>query len=205
MAKNKGLNIVDLATARQRRSMDSGTGAGASGAGPSAAEPYSELIDRIYRDHNEALVRFLYAKLRSVQDAQEVAQEAYVRVLRLDEPEAVKHLQSYLFRTAANLAVDRLRRNRRRPTFQILETNAAEASSTEPQQDAVLEGRQKLSLIKEAVADLPPKCRKAFMLYKFEAWSYAEIALDMALSESMIRKCVIRALVYCRERLGDEL
>src|SRR5262245_1247058 len=68
------------------------------------------LIERLFREHNEALVRFLLSRLRSPQEAQEVAQEAYVRLLNLDEPGAVSYLRAFLFRTAANLAVDRLRR-----------------------------------------------------------------------------------------------
>ena len=193
MAKQSEANVVGFDAARARQLAATG------------GERYRKLIDRIYRDYNEALVRFLSARLHSEQDAQEVAQEAYVRMLKLDEPNTVRHLQSYLFRTAANLAIDRLRRSQRRVTLAVLEGGAAEASSPQPGQDAVLEGRQKLSLLECAIAELPPKCRKAFLLYKFEAWSYAEIADEMSLSQSMIRKYVIRALVYCRERLGNEL
>jgi len=65
----------------------------------------------LFREHNEALVRFLFARLRSRQAALEVAQEAYVRLLSLDQPGAVSYLRSFLFKTAANLAVDRLRRD----------------------------------------------------------------------------------------------
>lgn len=195
MARQKGSNVVDLVAARRKRAAG----------GEKESATYSELIDRIYRDHNEALIRFLYVKLRSEQDAREVAQEAYVRMLKLDEPDTVRHLQSYLFRTAANLAVDRLRQGQRRPTVAVPDDGPREPCSPLPAQDHILEGRQKLSLLETAITELPPKCRKAFLLYKFEGRSYGDIADEMGLSESMIRKYVIRVLVYCRERLGDEL
>src|SRR5579864_9318500 len=78
-------------------------------ASPGAAN--AELVERLFREHNEALIRFLLARLRSRQAALEVAQEAYVRLLSLDEPGAVSYLRSFLFKTAANLAIDRRRRN----------------------------------------------------------------------------------------------
>ncbi len=71
--------------------------------------PRATAVARLFREHNEALVRFLALKLRSQQAAQEVAQEAYVRVLSLDKPGAVSFLRAFLFKTAANLAVDRIR------------------------------------------------------------------------------------------------
>src|SRR5882757_9445429 len=71
--------------------------------------PRSALIERLFREHNEALVRFLALRLRSQQEAKEVAQGAYVRLLKLDQPGAVSFLRAFLFKTAANLAVDRIR------------------------------------------------------------------------------------------------
>src|SRR5690242_6580305 len=61
--------------------------------------PQAELIERLFREHNEALVRFMLARLRSRQAALEVAQEAYVRLLSLDQPGAVSYLRSFLFKT----------------------------------------------------------------------------------------------------------
>src|SRR5687767_9404878 len=69
----------------------------------------SALVERLFREHNEALIRFLRPRVRSRQEAREVAQEAYVRLLSLDRAGAVSYLRAFLFKTAANLAVDRLR------------------------------------------------------------------------------------------------
>src|SRR5262245_23495507 len=71
-------------------------------------------IERLFREHNDALLRFVAAKLGSKQEAREIAQEAYVRLLCLDHREAVSYLRAFLFKTAANLAMDRLRQRARR-------------------------------------------------------------------------------------------
>ncbi|MFQ5610154.1 MAG: RNA polymerase sigma factor, partial [Woeseiaceae bacterium] len=70
--------------------------------------------------------------------------------------------------------------------------------------DRIVAARQQLSMLRKVVAELPPKCRKAFLLYKFNEQSYREIAEHMQLSESMIRKYVLRAIVYCRSRIDAE-
>src|SRR5689334_14906628 len=64
-------------------------------------EGRSQSFNRLFREHNRSLMSFLVARLRSVHEARDVAQEAYVRLLQLDKPGAVSLLRSYLFRTAA--------------------------------------------------------------------------------------------------------
>ena len=78
-------------------------------AGSAAAR--AAVIERLFREHNEALIRFLRGRVGSRNEALEVAQEAYVRLLSLDQPGAVSYLRAFLFKTAANIAIDRRRRS----------------------------------------------------------------------------------------------
>jgi DNA-directed RNA polymerase specialized sigma24 family protein len=57
-------------------------------------------ISRLFREHNAALIKFALTKVGSEQEAKDVAQEAYVRLLQLDRPVAVSYLRWYLFRIA---------------------------------------------------------------------------------------------------------
>src|ERR1700679_3114699 len=66
------------------------------GARVGCSERAEELL-RLFRDHNRSLVLFLASRLKDIQAAHEVAQEAYVRVLQLQSPGAVSFLRSYLF------------------------------------------------------------------------------------------------------------
>ena len=75
-------------------------------------ESRGQVVERLFREHNEALIRFLRARVGSHNEAREVAQEAYVRLLSLDQPGAVSYLRAFLFKTAANIAIDRGRRHR---------------------------------------------------------------------------------------------
>src|SRR5947209_4337020 len=66
-------------------------------------------VGRLFREHNQTLVRYLRARLGSEQEAKEVAQEAYVKLLQLERVGAISFMRAYLFRIAANLAIDRIR------------------------------------------------------------------------------------------------
>lgn len=164
----------------------------------------NEVIGCAFQKYNESLVRYLSVRLCSRSDAEEVAQEAYARMLKLDESDTISHMQAYLFKIASNIAIDRMRSQGRQPPHLPFDGVSDGIPAPAVGVDRIVAAREQLSLIKEIVAELPPKCRKAFLLYKFNDHSYREIAEQMQLTESMIRKYVIRAIVYCRSRLDDE-
>ena len=159
-------------------------------------------ISQLYHDHNDKLVGFLANKLNSKQEALEVAQEAYVHILRLDEPQVISHLRAFLYKTALNIAIDRLRQRVRRQD--IDDRIAPPRESHEESPDMVLEATQLEERLREILGELPAKCRMAFMMYKFKDMGYLEIAACMGLTESMVRKHVRRALAYCKNRLAME-
>lgn len=168
---------------------------------PNSRASNAELVERLFRDHNEALVRFLLARLRSRQAALEVAQEAYVRLLSLHEPGAVSYLRSFLFKIAANLAVDRIRRDdvHARATETPLFHEFADVRTPE----RVVAGAQEMRRLTSLLGALPPKCRRAFVLNRFYGLELSVVAAQMGLSVRMVRIYVVRALLYCRSNIGD--
>jgi len=157
------------------------------------------LVERLFREHNEALIRFLMARLRSYQDAREVAQEAYVRLLSLDEPGAVSYLRAFLFKTAANIAIDRRRRDAAHVRATELPLFHEFADVRTPERRVADE--QTVQRLGRLIAAMPPKCRQAFVLNEFYGRDFASIAREMKVSERMVRKYVVRALLHCRTQL----
>lgn len=165
----------------------------------SGAEPIR--IDELFRDHNAALLRFVAAKLGSEQEAKEVAQEAYVRLLRLDQPEAIGYLRAFLFKTAANLAIDRLRARGRRPPMRSMAERDLGVFDLSPERQVA--SVQSIAVLRRAIAELPLKCRQAFLMHRLEGLSCLEIAGRMGLTERMIRRYVARAVEHLRVRLDE--
>lgn len=172
----------------------------AGGANP--LESHDALMARLYREHNHALVRFLKTRVDSEQEAQDVAHEAYVRMLQLDTHGAVSYLSAYLFRTAANIAIDRVRRgNRGQLVHRFLAQDASGDAGRAVAPDQQLATQQELEIIACALEELPPKCRQAFYLHRMQDMSLDQIAGELGVTKRMVHHYLLRAMVHCREKL----
>ena len=164
-------------------------------------ESYEDHVSRLFEEHNQNLLRFVTARLHSHQEAKEIAQEAYVRLLDLDQPNTVSYLRAYLFRIAANLVIDRLKQRERRSQLRTLVFFEQDTSSPPP--EAALDAHDEFRIIESAIMELPPKCRKAFLLHKIHNRSIISTAEEMQLSTRMVHLYVARAIAHCQERLDS--
>lgn len=168
--------------------------------GPQGEETRAAVVERLFREHNEALIRFLRTRVGSRNEALEIAQEAYVRLLSLDQPGAISYLRAFLFKTAANIAVDRHRRHRNYdrmtgggPLFmELAETRTPER---------LVASEQTLRRLDALIDSMPWKCRAAFIKSQIHGQDAATIALELGITDSMVRKYVVRALLHCREQM----
>jgi RNA polymerase sigma-70 factor (ECF subfamily) len=156
-------------------------------------------VEKLFREHNEMLLRFLKARLGSDADARDAAQEAYVRLLQLDEPDQPSFLRAYLYRIAANVATDALRRRRMRGASVVEEPSDAPDPAM---QERALAARQQLGIVEAALGELPPRCREAFLLSRDEGWSSAQIAVRLGVSDRMVRMYLARALEHVQSALA---
>ncbi len=161
---------------------------------------HATLIERLYMEHNAALLRFLASRLGSQQEAKEIAQEAYVRLLSLNTPGAISYLRAFLYKTAANLATDRLRSRHRHERLDEAYAAAEALNLPVPPEEAAATA-QEVAHLREALASLPPKCRRAFLLHKFHNFTMMEIARQLQVSDRMVRTYITRALLHCRRAL----
>jgi RNA polymerase sigma factor (sigma-70 family) len=160
------------------------------------------VVERLFREHNEALIRFLRGRVGSHNEACEVAQEAYVRLLSLDQPGAVSYLRAFLFKTAANIAIDRRRRHQNfdKVSGRQLFTELTEHRTPERQ----LSGEQALGHLERLIEAMPAKCRQAFVMNQIQGLDASVIATRLGITDSMVRKYVVRALLHCREHMDIE-
>ncbi len=168
-------------------------------AGAQDPQVRSRLIEQLFRQHNDKLVSFLHARLRSQAEANEVAQEAYVRMLELDKPGLVSFQRAYLFRIASNLAVDRLRKRivREHATARELLKDWLSAPAT----DQRLLAEEEVGRLQQALAKLPAKTQEVFQRHFLDGETLQEIAAQLALTDRMVRYHLARALAHCRLKL----
>jgi RNA polymerase sigma factor (sigma-70 family) len=168
--------------------------------GPAGGEARGLEVERLFRDHNESLVRYLTLRLHSRQEAREVAQEAYVRLLQLERTDVSSFLRAYLFRIAGNLAIDRLRRRATEMRAQEVELFPG-LFERPPEPEMLAMQSERVELIRGFLQELPAAVRDAFMLFRTEDMDQVSIARRLGVSDRMVRNHISRALMYCRLRL----
>lgn len=168
------------------------------------SESTHTAVSQLFREHNRMLVRYLTVRLQSVQEAKEVAQESYARLLQLPQPGAPGLLRAYLFKTATNLAIDRLRHRKihRRAEEQpalLSELTATPEDWGDPAEQLL--AREQAEQLLGYLQELPPKCQRVFDLHRFEGMPQHAVAARLGFSERMVRRYVTYAMVYCHLRL----
>jgi len=166
-------------------------------------EATAAAVSQLFRDHNRLLVGYLAVRLRSEQEAKEVAQEAYVRLLQLKELCDPGLLRAYLFKTATNLAIDRLRHRGVRHRAEEHRILPAEVDTTSRDSDdpaRQLLAREQASQLLGYLQELPVKCQKVFSLHRLDGVSQREVARRLGCSERMVRRYVTYTMLYCNLR-----
>jgi RNA polymerase sigma factor (sigma-70 family) len=165
----------------------------------------ARFLDALYRLYARPLIRFISRQNISREEAREIVQETYCRLHQVHQVETLESPRGYLFRTAINLARDSKRQRRRQ--YHVADAGepgapeVADVPSEAPTAYQVLQAEQELTIIRQAILELSPTCRRVFVMHRFEGATYAQIAEHLGLSVSMIEKHVSQALAHLKTRL----
>jgi RNA polymerase sigma-70 factor (ECF subfamily) len=158
--------------------------------------------------HRAPVIRFLYRMVQNQAVAEELAQEAFLRVYRARaryEPTA--RFTTWLFRIAMHLALNSLRDQRSWKYQESLDEEAEDTASRQladrrPTIEQKLLDRARLDEVRRAVAGLPDKQRAAVLMHKYEEMEYSQIAQVLECSESAVKSLLFRAYETLRARLA---
>jgi RNA polymerase sigma factor (sigma-70 family) len=166
-------------------------------------EPHRARMAQLYREHNQALIRFLLTRVSSEDEARDIAQEAYVRMLQLHTQGATSFLSGYLFKTAANIAIDRVRHRsfQRRSDGELIRSELERGAPETVPPDTILLAREQLKLVERFIQELPPKCRQAFYLHRLHGMSPPDIAAQLGVAKRTVHWYLVHALAHLRTRL----
>jgi RNA polymerase sigma-70 factor (ECF subfamily) len=165
-------------------------------------------VARLYSREADGLRRHLQRKLGDHDFAEDLLQDAYLRMLSLPMDHAIlRSPKAFLFTVASNLAVDSLRREQRQhrllaglPDREIcIDGEEVDLVCPRPAVDEQVDAECRLAAVMSALESLPPKCRSAFCMHKFQELSYAEVARHLDVTVSMVEKYLSRALQHLRQ------
>lgn len=150
----------------------------------------------IVQQHEERLFRFCCRWLRSIEDAREVCQDAFVRAWQaLPEFEGRARLSTWLYQIALNLCRDRAKARSMRQRESTVALEDVEHAPICPQHgpDASAEWRSEMNKLERGLALLPEKFRVVLMLTAFEGLSQEECAEVLGCSVRAVEGRVYRA------------
>lgn len=161
-----------------------------------------DILTAVYLEQRPALLRFLSARLRNPDRAEDVLQDLYLKLSKSNLPAIIDNPSGFVFRMASNLSLDHIRKNKRaRLRDQAwsdlnVEKIGNEFQSDTPNADDALIAKERLAALKNRLKTLSPKAREAFERHKFEGQPYKQIAREMDISIGTVGKHLGKALKH---------
>jgi RNA polymerase sigma factor (sigma-70 family) len=163
--------------------------------------PANTALAGLYRDHASELRRFAGRRVGR-EEAEDIVQDAYLCLLQQGTAARLDHPRAYLFRIAANLTVDFVRKTKVRLRHAGEGLEFAWSGETAPSPEAAAGGVLELLRVETSLAELPLICREAILLNRIEQLSLAEIAGRLGVSERTISRHMAKALALLRQKFG---
>jgi RNA polymerase sigma factor (sigma-70 family) len=167
------------------------------------AERKTSLVERLFAEHGGSLQAFLVRRVRRAPIAAELAQEVYVRMLRVPDMGSVRNPEAYLYTVASNLAKEHVRDERGAEAALDVDDPLIQAQlAALPVFGADLDDARRVERLREVLDQLPLKCRAAVVLQYWHGLSYQEIAERLGVSTHMVKKYLTQGLAHCRRSMG---
>jgi RNA polymerase sigma-70 factor (ECF subfamily) len=169
-----------------------------------AIDSREKFLGHIVDSHKIKLRRYFAARLHNVTDIGDLAQEVFLRFIRVDRHERIRNPEAYLFTIASHvLAQYGLQaRERERECVDIADPALDSDLAIETDHAQRIDLERRASEMQRAISQLPPSPQACFVLHYREGWTLDEIATRLGVSRSMVKKHIARVVLHCREQMG---
>lgn len=154
-----------------------------------------------YVELRDALQRFLLRRTGSRETAEDLTQETWLRLAGATAVPAIANPRAYIFRTAANLAIDHGRRQAVLPVAENGDDILAATADPAPSPERAALSRAELARLAAVIEMLPPRARDVFVLARFDGLTYAEIGARLGISPKTAFSHMTRALLLIDQAL----
>ena len=168
--------------------------------GAVAGEPRGAFVTGVFLRCQQSLLRYLRDLLSGREDAEDVAQETYLRLVGAGELERSEvRVRAFLFKVATNLAYDRFRQRRSRGRQDDAELGAL--ADEAPAADRIVALEQGVSIVERTLLGLPARCRQVFLLRVSHEMSYEAIGERLGIAKRTVEREMQQALEACEHNL----
>jgi RNA polymerase sigma factor (sigma-70 family) len=172
---------------------------------PPTPDEKRAFVDAVAAQHGQRLRRFLHARVRNAADANDLIQEVYLRLLRVDDHETIRMPEAYVIALANHVLYQyRLKQTR---TLEPAELHDLMAEAQNAFQDDPLiqsETHQRIKELEHVLNDLSPKARASLIMHRRDGLTLEQIGAELGVSRPMVKKYLAKALLRCRQALEDK-
>ncbi len=154
-------------------------------------------IFKAFLQNESSLKRFLRRFLYRQEDIDEISQETFLRAYKATKGRAIDSPKAYIFQVARSLAYTELSRNTRKLTDYLEDALEDAAGGTDALEDEIA-AQQKVSLFFDAIAELPPQCRRVFLMRKVQGMPHKAIAQALGIGRSAVEKHIAIGTERCK-------
>jgi RNA polymerase sigma-70 factor (ECF subfamily) len=157
--------------------------------------PAHDALMQLYREHHSWLVSWLDKRVQCRLQAEDHAQDTFVRLMTSGQTPNLHEPRPYLATIAKNLLINHWRRTSIEQVYLERLSLLPEATALSAEENAII--LETLQEIDELLNHLPEKARKAFFMSQIDGLTYLEIAEKLGVSDRMVRKYMVQAMVQC--------
>lgn len=150
------------------------------------------------RTHEAALRRYFARRIDSAAEVDDMVQECFARLLAARPADPLQSPMAYLFRIASNLLADRGRGHSRNPLVPLSEDDIPTIA---PSQEDARRHADLQQAYAKALDELPPRCRRVFIMRRHEELTTPAIAEIMGITHRMVQKHLAHAMAHLHLRL----
>ena len=160
-------------------------------------------IDSSFAACEMALKRYLARYLHRREDIEDMAQETYLRAYKATEKRWIEFPKAYLFKVARTVALSELSKKMRQLTDYLEEMPDGEPGSA-GSVDEELIAEQRVALYCDAIAELPPQCRRVFLMRKVQGMPHKEIAAELGITTSAVERNITRGVFQFQRYVNNK-
>lgn len=157
--------------------------------------PQGDSFEQVYSSHHGWLHSWLWRKLGSREDAADLAQDTFMRLLAGRDQDSLQTPRAYLRTVAHGLLVNHWRRLELERAYLDALAARPQLEAPSPEQRALV--LETLVRIDTMLDKLAPKARQAFLMSQLDGMTYLQIAEVIGVSDRMIKKYMAQAMLQC--------
>ena len=172
---------------------------------PSGKQKLSSPLLAAYELHVNALKRYVMRIIHTENDVDDVVQEAFMRAYKSEADGDIRQPKSYLFRVAKHVALNQIRQKVNRPTDYIEDADPSTILTDNWSLEDEVLAQERLGIHCMAVAALPPKRRKVYLMRKVYGMAHKDIAENLGITISTVEAHLSKAFKECHVHVAARL